>query len=74
MIYIVQHPVGNTHTPPSRRDKPPAIPCERSPTYYRRHGAGDSDYHINGRCNGRHFNLIGGELLLFGSIPNVGKA
>ena len=71
MIYIDQRPVGNTHTTPSRRDKPPAVPCERSPTYYRRHGASDSDNHLNGRCNGRNFNTLGGELLLFGSISNV---
>lgn len=42
--------MGKAHTTTSRRDKPPAVPCERSPTYYRRHGAGDSDYHFNGRC------------------------
>ena len=74
MIYIVQQPVGAVHTPPSRRDKPPAVPCERFPTYYRRHGASDSDNHLNRRCNGRDFNTLGGELLLFGSISNVRQA
>ena len=74
MIYIDQRRVGNPHTPPSRWDKPPAVPCERTPAYYRRHGAGDSDHYLNGRCNGRDYNTLGGELLLFGSIPYVGKA
>lgn len=74
MIYIVQQPVGAAHTPPSRRNKPPAVPCERPPTYYRRHGTGDSDYHINGRCNGRYIYPLSSELLLFGSLPYVGKA
>lgn len=74
MIYIVQQPVGAAHTTPSRRDKPPAVPCERTATYYRRHGAGNSDYHINGRCNGRYINTLGSKLLLFGSIPYVSQA
>lgn len=26
--------MGAAHTPPSRRDKPPAVSCERPPTYY----------------------------------------
>ena len=71
MIVEQRNNVGSAHTTPSRRDKPPAVPCERSPTYYRRHGASDSDNHLNGRCNGRNCNTLGGELLLFGSISNV---
>lgn len=71
MIYIVQQPVGPAHTTPSRRDKPPAVPRERSATYYRWYGAGDSDNHLNRRCNGRDFDTLGGELLLFGSVPYV---
>ena len=74
MIYIVQQPVDAVHTPPSRRDKPPAVPCERSAAYYRRHGTGDSDNHLNRRCNGRDFDTLGSELLFFGSLQNVGKA
>ena len=74
MIYIVQQPVGAAHTTPSRRDKPPAVPCERTSSYYRRYGAGDSDDHINGRCHGRYIYSLGSELLLFGSIPNVRQA
>ena len=30
-----QQTVGNTHTTPSRRDKPPAVSCECTATYYR---------------------------------------
>lgn len=30
-----QQTVGNTYTTPSRRDKPPAVPRERTPTYHR---------------------------------------
>ena len=74
MIYIVQHSVVPAHTPPPRRNRPPSVPRERTATYYRRYGAGDSDNHINGRCNGRHFDTLGSELLLFGSIPKVCQA
>ena len=61
--------MGTPHAPPSRRDKPLAVSRERSATYYRRHDTGDSDNNLNGRCNGGNFDTLGGDLLLFGTVP-----
>ena len=74
MIVEQRNNVGSAHTTPSWRDKPTAVSCERTTTYYRWYGGRNSDYHINGRCYGRHFNTLSGELLLFGNVPYVSKA